>query len=102
MLGLIGPRKRLTLRGKRFAWRLLSEAYSETGNELDRALIEADQEQVLAKVKARLETEMIPPWIWQLVLSYVAQILINWIIEKYLTPPQFPANEVGDDEEVSE
>lgn len=100
MLGLIGRRKRLTRRGKQVGWQIASEVFSETGNELDRALTEADHDLLMERVQSRAETLAVPPWVWQIVLAYIAQILINWIIEKYLTPPQFPASEVGDDDDM--
>ena len=100
MLGLVGRRKRLTLRGKKFGWRLASDAVSGLQNELNRDLVEDDLPTLLARVESLRGTEFIPPWIWQLVLSYIAQIIISWIVEKYLTPPHFPANEVGDDEDA--
>ena len=102
MLGIVGRRKRLTRRGKHFGWRLASEAVVGLQNELNRDLTEEDLPLVMQRVEQLRGVEVIPPWIWQLVLSYIAQIVINWIIKKYLTPPQFPATEVGDDEEVSE
>jgi len=102
MLGLVGRRKRLTLRGKKFGWRLGSDAVIGLQNELNRELTEDDLPLILARVESLRGTEVIPPWIWQLVLAYIAQIIINWIVEKYLTPPQFPATELGDDEEVTE
>ncbi len=102
MLGLVGRRKRLTRRGKHFSWRLGSDAVVGLQNELNRELTEEDLPLVMQRVEQLRGVEVIPPWIWQLVLAYIAQIVINWIIEKYLTPPQFPATEVGDDEEVSE
>ncbi len=102
MLGLVGRRKRLTLRGKKFGWRLASDAFASVSNSLDRELTEDDLPLILARVESLRGTEVIPPWIWQLVLAYIAQIIINWIVEKYLTPPQFPATELGDDDEVAE
>ena len=98
-MGLIGRRGLLTRRGKQRAWGIAAAAYSQAGNELDRKLTTDDVERVQVLAEEGMKQAGIPPIIWQIVLSYIAQLIVNWIIEQYLTPPQFPASEQGDDDE---
>jgi hypothetical protein len=99
MLGLTGRRNRLTRRGKLFAWKVASDCYLEIGNELDRDLTMDDKEAILKLAEEKMKTEVIPPIIWQIVLSYIAKLIIDWIIEQYIMPPSAPENLIGDDEE---
>ena len=98
-MSLFGRRKLLTRRGKQKSWEIATKAYLSAANELDRQLTTDDAEHVQALAEAEMKSAGIPPIIWQIVLSYIAQLIVNWIIEKYLTPPAFPADMVGDDDD---
>lgn len=98
-MSLFGQRGLLTRRGKQRAWQIASESFVSTANSLDKQLEEVDIPKVMAKVEEGMKSAGIPPIIWQIVLSYIAQLIVNWIIQKYLTPPAFPADTLGDDDE---
>ena len=93
-----GKRGRLTKRGKERAWAIASEAYSAAVQAKGSFLAEDDQPAVMALVE-QVKPKVIPPIVWQLVLSYIAQLIIQWIIEQYLNPPEMPADLLGEDEE---
>lgn len=98
-MSLFGRRRRLTREGKQRAWQIASESFLATANSMDKQLEEVDIPQVMDAAKERMESAGIPQIIWQIVLSYIAQLIVNWIIQKYLTPPAFPADTLGDDDE---
>ena len=98
-MSLFGRRGLLTRRGKQRAWQIATDAYVKAANDLDKQLEEVDIPKVMAKVEEGMKSAGIPPIIWQIVLSYIAQLIVNWIIQKYLTPPAFPADTLGDDDE---
>lgn len=98
-MSLFGRRGLLTRRGKQRAWQIASDAYAAASNQLDKQLEECDIPKVQALAEEGMKSAGIPPIIWQIVLSYIAQLIVNWIIEKYLTPPAFPADTLGDDDE---
>lgn len=97
--GIVGRRGLLTRRGKQRAWGIASDAFSRASNDLDRQLTTDDVVLVQELAEDGMRSAGIPPIIWQIVLSYIAQLIVNWIIEQYLTPPQFPVSEQGDDDE---
>lgn len=94
----VGKRNRLTKRGKERAWAIASEAYSAAVQAKGSFLVEADQPIVMDLVEQN-KPKVIPPIVWQIVLSYIAQLIIQWIVEQYLNPPEMPDNLLGEDEE---
>lgn len=88
---LVNSRNRLTLRGRRKAWQIARESYLE-GNR--------DKDEAYALAVEKLKSLEIPPIVIEIMLSIIIKLIVQWIIDKYVTPPEeCPALEGVDDDE---
>ena len=79
MLGLVNSRNRLTLRGRRKAWQVAREAYLESGRDKDEAYSLAVE---------KLKNLEIPPIVIEIMLSIIIKLIVQWIMDKYVNPPE--------------
>lgn len=90
MLGLVNSRNRLTLKGRRKAWQIAREAYLESGR---------DKELANEIAKQKLGNLEIPPIVIEIMLSIIIKLIVQWLMDRYMNPPEMCPTLDGEDEE---
>lgn len=81
---------RVTRRNRRLAYRIARQAWIDASG---------DAELAEYKAKGSLDDVGLPPWLVEILITIVVQLIVKWLTDKITTPEEMPSSLLGADDD---
>ena len=81
---------RVTRRNRRLAYRIARQVWLDASG---------DAELAEYKAKSALNDVGLPPWLIEILITIVVQLIVKWLTDKITTPEEMPSSLLGDDDD---
>jgi len=81
---------RVTRRNRRLAYRIARQSWIDASG---------DAELAEYKAKSSLDDVGLPPWLIEILITIVVQLIVKWLTDKITTPEEMPSSLLGADDD---